>query len=67
MRRKINSKYLQSKEAYLKGFEEGFSTAYHLGNKGEYYEGHRDGFSEAFRIALEIDEAFTKDGGGKCN
>jgi len=62
MRRRINSKYLQRKEAYLDGFREGFSRAYHLENKGEYYEGYEDGFSDAFRIALGIDKAFTKDG-----
>lgn len=63
MKRKINSKYLQYKEAYLDGFKEGFSRAYHLGNKGEYHEGYKDGFSDAFRIALGIDRKFTEDGG----
>lgn len=63
MKLKINSKYLQRKEAYLDGFREGFSKAYHLGNKGEYHEGYKDGFSDAFRIALGIDKAFAKDGG----
>lgn len=60
MRRKITSKYLQCKEAYLDGHREGFSKAYHLEHKGEYHEGYEDGFSDAFRIALSIDEAFTK-------
>lgn len=63
MKRKINSKYLQSKEAYLEGFREGFSRAYHLGDKREYHEGYEDGFSDAFRIALGIDKTFTKEGG----
>lgn len=63
MKRKINFKYLQSKEIYLDGFREGFSRAYHFGNKGEYHEGYKDGFSDAFCIALDIDKAFTKDGG----
>lgn len=63
MKRKINSKYLQCKEAYLDGFKEGFSRAYHFGSKGEYHEGYEDGFNDAFRIALGIDKAFTKDGG----
>ena len=63
MKNKINSKYLQSKEAYLDGFREGFSIAYHLGNKGEYHEGYKDGFSDAFHIALGIDKIFAKDGG----
>lgn len=63
MKLKINSKYLQCKEAYLDGFREGFSRAYHLENKGEYHEGYKDGFSGAFRIALGIDKAFIKDGG----
>lgn len=31
MKRKINARYLQCKEAYLDGYKEGFSTAYHLG------------------------------------
>ena len=63
MKRRINSKYLQRKEAYLNGFREGFSKAYHLGDKGEYHEGYKDGFSDAFCIALGIDKAFAKDGG----
>lgn len=63
MKHNINSKYLQRKEAYLDGFREGFSRAYHLENKGEYHEGYKDGFSDAFRIALGIDKAFVKDGG----
>ena len=63
MKRKITSRYLQCKEAYLDGFKEGFSRAYYLGDKGEYYEGYNAGFSDAFRIALGIDKAFTKDGG----
>ena len=63
MKHKINSKYLQSKEAYLDGYREGFSRAYHLENKGEYHEGYKDGFSDAFRIALDIDKVFVKDGG----
>lgn len=63
MKQRITLRYLQSKEAYLDGFREGFSKAYHLGNKGEYHEGYKDGFSDAFRIALGIDTAFAKDGG----
>ena len=63
MKLKINSKYLQCKEAYFSGFREGFSRAYDLGNKGEYHEGYKNGFSDAFRIALDIDKTFTKDGG----
>ena len=31
MKRKITRKYIQCKEAYLDGFEEGFQRAYHLG------------------------------------
>ena len=63
MKRKITSKYLQCKEAYLDGFEEGFQRAYHLGEKGEYHDGYKDGFSDAFHIALGIDRSFAKDGG----
>ena len=63
MKHKINSKYLQRKEAYLDGFREGFSRAYHLENKGEYHEGYKDGFNDAFHIALGIDKAFVKAGG----
>ena len=63
MKRKINSKYLQYKEAYLDGFRDGFSRAYYLGSKGEYHEGYKDGFSDAFRISSGIDKAFTKAGG----
>jgi len=63
MKRRINSIYLQCKEAYLDGFKEGFSRACHLNHKCEYHDGYEDGFSDAFRIALDIDKAFAKDGG----
>lgn len=32
MKRKINSRYLQCKEAYLDGYKEGFTKAYDLVN-----------------------------------
>ena len=54
---------MTARKAYLDGFREGFSRAYHLGNKGEYHEGYKDGFSDAFHIALGIDKEFAKDGG----
>lgn len=61
MRQEINSKYLQCKEAYLDGFREGFSRAYHLNNRDKSHEDHKDSFSVDIHITLTIEEAVAKD------